>query len=68
MCDFKEQFPRGKSLAFAVMVLDATPRSRLLDHFKKCVRPMRHTGSKPDAPQAAREDRNAFMTEDYAPK
>jgi len=54
--DFKRQFPRGKSLAFAVVVLDTTPRSRLPDHFKKCVRPMRYTGSRLDAPQAARED------------
>jgi len=45
-----------------------TKDSRLPDHFKKCVRPMRYTGSRPDAPQAAREYRNAFTTEDYALK
>ena len=68
MCDFKRRFPRGKSLSFAAVVLDTTSRSRLPDHFKKRVRPMRYTGSRLDASQAAREDRNAFTIEDYAPK
>ena len=44
------------------------PRSRLLDPFRKRFRHVRHTGSRPDAPQAARENRNALTTEDYAPK
>jgi len=45
-----------------------TKGSRLPDHFKKRIRPMCHTGSRPDAPQAAREDQNAFTKEDYTPK
>jgi len=66
--DFKRQFPRGKSLALLLWFKALHSRSRLLDHFKKRFCHVRYTGSKHDAPQAAREHRNAFTTEDYALK